>query len=286
MDSSDAPASSRSPAPAAADPPAARESRGPSPASSTGRPPSARSGSAGSGDFDGAFMLDEFLEKDENYRQLMAIAAGDGEGGEAQLDDAEASRFLFDDAFGSPGASAPGGATGGPPRRGDDDDARIYELVFMDSAVPMAVVTLDGHFLRANSRFEVAAGYAAAELSRATLFNMTAPIHLHVAFSYMSLVLRGLDPASHLFVCAVTRDGHLAPFALAVSLVTRDGRAQYFSTSLVPLSNVPPQLFADDAERERHGCGPSRAPPSSDRVRPSVVSSRCDGGPADGPGAS
>ena len=71
----------------------------------------------------------------------------------------------------------------------------------------------------------------------------------------MSLVLRGLDPASHLFVCAVTRESRPAPFALAMSLVTRDGRAQYFSMSLVPLSNVPPQLFADDAERERHGCG-------------------------------
>ena len=83
------------------------------------------------------------------------------------------------------------------------------------------------------------------------MFNLTAPAHLHVTFSFMSLVLRGLDPASHLFVCAVTRESRPAPFALAMSLVTRDGRAQYFSMSLVPLSNVPPQLFADDAERER-----------------------------------
>merc|ERR1719171_3209379 len=136
-----------------------------------------------------------------------------------------------------------------------DDLDQIYELVFADSAVPMAVVTLDGKFLRTNVRFEAASGYGRTELERITVFNLTAPAHLHVTFSFMSLVLRGLDPASHLFVCAVTRESRPAPFALAMSLVTRDGRAQYFSMSLVPLSNVPPQLFADDAERERHGCG-------------------------------
>jgi len=149
-----------------------------------------------------------------------------------------------------------------PPRAPDrtaldrrDDLDQIYELVFADSAVPMAVVTLDGKFLRTNVRFEAASGYGRTELERITVFNLTAPAHLHVTFSFMSLVLRGLDPASHLFVCAVTRESRPAPFALAMSLVTRDGRAQYFSMSLVPLSNVPPQLFADDAERERHGCG-------------------------------
>ena len=62
--------------------------------------------------------------------------------------------------------------------------------------------------------------------------------------------------------------GDVMSRVLLLRPLTRDGRAQYFSTSLVPLSNVPPQLFADDAERERHGCGPSRGPPSSDRVRP------------------
>ena len=147
-----------------------------------------------------------------------------------------------------------------PPRRGIHDAReleQIYELVFADNAVPMAVVTLDGRFLRTNARFVTSSGFTADELSRVTIFNLTAPAHLHVAFSYMSLVLRGLDPASHLFVCAVTRDAKPAPFALAVSLVTRDGRAQYFSTTLVPLSNVPPQLFANDAERERHGCPPA-----------------------------
>ena len=149
-----------------------------------------------------------------------------------------------------------------PPRAHDrtaldrrDDLDQIYELVFADSAVPMAVVTLDGKFLRTNVRFEGASGYRQNELEHITVFNLTAPAHLHVTFSFMSLVLRGLDPASHLFVCAVTREARPAPFALAMSLVTRDGRAQYFSMSLVPLSNVPPQLFADDAERERHGCG-------------------------------
>merc|ERR1719421_897151 len=149
-----------------------------------------------------------------------------------------------------------------PPRAPDrtaldrrDDLDQIYELVFADSAVPMAVVTLDGKFLRTNVRFEAASGYGRTELERITVFNLTAPAHLHVTFSFMSLVLRGLDPASHLFVCAVTRESRPAPFALAMSLVTRDGRAQYFSMSLVPRSNVPPQLFADDAERERHGCG-------------------------------
>ncbi|KAH8092379.1 ammonium transmembrane transporter [Aureococcus anophagefferens] len=159
-----------------------------------------------------------------------------------------------------------------PPRRGIHDAReleQIYELVFADNAVPMAVVTLDGRFLRTNARFVTSSGFTADELSRVTIFNLTAPAHLHVAFSYMSLVLRGLDPASHLFVCAVTRDAKPAPVALAVSLVTRDGRAQYFSTTLVPLSNVPPQLFANDAERERHGCPPApwrrRRAPRDDR---------------------
>ena len=120
-----------------------------------------------------------------------------------------------------------------PPRAPDrtaldrrDDLDQIYELVFADSAVPMAVVTLDGKFLRTNVRFEAASGYGRTELERITVFNLTAPAHLHVTFSFMSLVLRGLDPASHLFVCAVTRESRPAPFALAMSLVTRDGRAQ------------------------------------------------------------
>ena len=79
-----------------------------------------------------------------------------------------------------------------------DDLDQIYELVFADSAVPMAVVTLDGKFLRTNVRFEAASGYGRTELERITVFNLTAPAHLHVTFSFMSLVLRGPAPASHL----------------------------------------------------------------------------------------
>ena len=60
----------------------------------------------------------------------------------------------------------------------------------------MAVVTLDGKFLRTNVRFEAASGYGRTELERITVFNLTAPAHLHVTFSFMSLVLEGLDPAS------------------------------------------------------------------------------------------
>ena len=43
---------------------------------------------------------------------------------------------------------------------------QIYELVFADNAVPMAVVTLDGRFLRTNARFVTSSGFTADELSR------------------------------------------------------------------------------------------------------------------------
>ncbi|KAJ1452934.1 hypothetical protein M885DRAFT_525615 [Pelagophyceae sp. CCMP2097] len=126
--------------------------------------------------------------------------------------------------------------------------SRAGDSAFDDSALPMADVSLDGRFLRVNDRFVHASGFSRDELAQITIFNLTAPGHLHVAFSYISLVLRGLDPASHLFVCAVARDGGLAPFALACSLVAVDGRARAFRASLVPRNNVP-QLFAADAAR-------------------------------------
>ncbi|KAJ1458870.1 hypothetical protein M885DRAFT_512725, partial [Pelagophyceae sp. CCMP2097] len=170
-------------------------------------------------------------------------------------------------------ACAGRGAAAAPPAQGDAPaGARLYapappggavadaargragDSAFDDSALPMADISLDGRFLRVNNRFVHASGFSRDELSQITIFNLTAPGHLHVAFSYISLVLRGLDPASHLFVCAVTRDGSLAPFALACSLVAVDGRARAFRASLVPRNNVP-QLFAADAARTTNSVG-------------------------------
>eukprot|EP00633_Aureoumbra_lagunensis_P007673 CAMPEP_0197318280 /NCGR_PEP_ID=MMETSP0891-20130614/50289_1 /TAXON_ID=44058 ORGANISM="Aureoumbra lagunensis, Strain CCMP1510" /NCGR_SAMPLE_ID=MMETSP0891 /ASSEMBLY_ACC=CAM_ASM_000534 /LENGTH=958 /DNA_ID=CAMNT_0042808639 /DNA_START=85 /DNA_END=2961 /DNA_ORIENTATION=- len=120
-------------------------------------------------------------------------------------------------------------------------DPRVYEQAFANSSVPLAVVSLDGTFMRVNAKFIEVCGYSADELSQRTIFNLVAPSQLHVAFSYVSLVLRGVDPASHLVVYAVTRDGKPASYAMAVSLVAHDGAPRYFSTSLAPLTNAPQQ---------------------------------------------
>ncbi|KAJ8599991.1 hypothetical protein CTAYLR_001820 [Chrysophaeum taylorii] len=127
--------------------------------------------------------------------------------------------------------------------RGVDD--QVYEHAFSNSSVPLAVVALDGSFIRVNQKFIEVCGYARDELAERTIFNLTSPTQLHVAFSYVSLVLRGIDPASHLVVYAVTREGKPAPYAIAVSVVAHDSGPRYFSTSLVPLSSVPPALASD-----------------------------------------
>lgn len=115
------------------------------------------------------------------------------------------------------------------PRNNNVDD-QVYEHAFSNSSVPLAVVALDGSFIRVNDKFVEVCGYTRDELREQTLFNLTSPRQLHVAFSYVSLVLRGIDPASHLVVYAVTREGKPAPYAIAVSVVSHDSGPRYFST--------------------------------------------------------
>lgn len=64
-----------------------------------------------------------------------------------------------------------------------------YHSLFKQVSTPLAVASVEGRFIDANVRFEMATGYTKAELGRLTFFNLVAPEELQDTFAAVARML-------------------------------------------------------------------------------------------------
>ncbi len=131
-----------------------------------------------------------------------------------------------------------------------DSEAR-FRAAFDFAAAGMAIVGLDGRWLRVNQRLCEKLGYSEAELLARTFQDITFPDDLDADLDYVRRLLAGEIPVYSMEKRYVRKDGSLLWILLTVALV-RDvsGVPQYFISVIQDLSQrkAAEQVLARDRE--------------------------------------
>lgn len=127
-----------------------------------------------------------------------------------------------------------------------DSEAR-FRIAFQSSAIGMALAAPHGALLQVNQALCDIVGYTASELLSTTMQALIHPNDLADARAQMQHVLRGDTPTCEIGTRCVSKDGHSAWVAAAVSLVRNDaGQPRYF---ILQIQNITERKHAQDALR-------------------------------------
>ncbi|HEX7954896.1 MAG TPA: EAL domain-containing protein, partial [Burkholderiales bacterium] len=113
-----------------------------------------------------------------------------------------------------------------------ESEAR-FRNAFDAAAIGMAIISLDGKWLRVNSQACRMLGYSEAELKGVTFQDLTHPDDLQVDLAYVGQVLRGDIPSYQMEKRYFHKDGHVVWAQLNVSVVRgSDGAPLHFVSQL------------------------------------------------------
>ncbi|MGE0683836.1 MAG: PAS domain S-box protein [Candidatus Binatia bacterium] len=112
-----------------------------------------------------------------------------------------------------------------------------FRRAFDDAAVGMALVTLEGYFLRVNSRLCQLVGYDEHELLSTTFQTLTHPDDLEDDLAHVRQILDGEIATYRLEKRYLHKRGHIVWILLSVSLVRNDhGKPLYFVSQIQDIS--------------------------------------------------
>src|SRR5919202_484324 len=108
-----------------------------------------------------------------------------------------------------------------------------FRSVFDHAPIGVAVVSLEGRYLQANSSLCEILGYSEAELQATTWQEITHPDDLAASLAYARRILEGEIPRYHLEKRFLHADGHVVWASLSVSLVRdSEGEPLYFVSQI------------------------------------------------------
>ncbi|OIR07678.1 putative diguanylate cyclase YegE [mine drainage metagenome] len=113
-------------------------------------------------------------------------------------------------------------------RRLQDSEVR-FEATFEQAAVGIALVALDGHWLKVNRKLSEIVGYRHDELLALTFQDITYPDDLQTDLAYVQQILAGAIPSYTMEKRYIRKDGSIVWVSLTVSLVRKfDATPDYF----------------------------------------------------------
>ena len=118
-----------------------------------------------------------------------------------------------------------------------------YQSLFHQVSTPLAVAGVDGRFVDANARFQMATGYSKEELGKLTLFNLVCPEDLQETFGTVARMLNEPGAGESRFTRrALPKQRSVGlgsgerqrpqPLFVTISLVRQNGVPQFFQCSL------------------------------------------------------
>ncbi|HYI37859.1 MAG TPA: diguanylate cyclase [Thermoleophilaceae bacterium] len=127
-------------------------------------------------------------------------------------------------------------------RRADDELRSVtmrFETAFAAAPIGMAMVGLDGRFLRANEALTELTGYPEEELMSLTFQDITHPADLTLDLNHLERLLSGEESSYTMEKRYVTKQGRLVWVLLAVSLVRDDaGEPSHFISQIKDITET------------------------------------------------
>jgi PAS domain S-box-containing protein len=112
-----------------------------------------------------------------------------------------------------------------------------FRLSFEEAPIGMALVGLDGRFLRVNRAYCAIAGYSADELAKLTFQDITHPEDLDTDVDLARQLAAGTIPRYHFAKRYVRKDGRIVDVMLSASVVRlADGSPRYFISQVEDIS--------------------------------------------------
>jgi diguanylate cyclase (GGDEF)-like protein/PAS domain S-box-containing protein len=126
-------------------------------------------------------------------------------------------------------------------------DDRLFESAFRHAAIGMCLVSLDGRFLQVNDALCRIVGYPRRDLLALDFQTITHPDDLDIDLGRVQALVAGEIESYHLEKRYLHRDGHVVWILLTVSLVSADGRPQFFISQVQDISE--PKRMRSELER-------------------------------------
>jgi diguanylate cyclase (GGDEF)-like protein/PAS domain S-box-containing protein len=126
-------------------------------------------------------------------------------------------------------------------------DDRLFESAFRHAAIGMCLVSLDGRFLQVNDALCRIVGYPRRELLALDFQTITHPEDLDIDLGRVKALIAGEIESYHLEKRYLHQDGSVVWILLTVSLVTAEGRPQFFISQVQDISE--PKRMRAELER-------------------------------------